>query len=69
VFAPDGKTVAAKIQKNGKYTLGVNGKIWKQTCDQVWDPVFSPDGGSILARFVEDGNYVRRIIKTSEIGA
>ncbi len=55
------------MEKNGKYTIAVNDKLWSKECEAAWDPVFSPDSGKILLRTIEDGTYYRRIIPVSDI--
>jgi len=67
VFSPDSSSVAAKVEKNGKYTIAVNDKLWNKECDAAWDPVFSPDSSKLLLRTIEDGSYYRRIIPISDL--
>jgi len=67
VFSPDGKDVAAKVEKKGQYTYTVNNRVWSGSCDFAWEPVFSPDGTQLMLRTVEAGNYIRRIMPVSEI--
>ena len=67
VFSPDGKDVAAKVGKKGRYTYTVNNRIWSTSCDAAWEPVFSPDGTHLMLRTVEAGNYVRRVVPVSSI--
>ena len=54
------------MEKKGKYTVAVNGKMWDRACDAVWDPVFSPEGDKILIRTVEGGVYHRHILPVSD---
>ncbi len=67
VFSPAGDKVAAKVERNGKYFLAVNGKIGKKGYESLWSPVFSPDGSKLLVRCVENGKYYRRVVPVNEI--
>ena len=67
VFSPDGKQLAAKVEKNGKYTIALNDRLWERQCEAAWDPVFSPGGDRILLRTVEDGAYYRRVLPVEEL--
>ena len=59
VFSPDSKTVAAKVEKNGRYRILVNGKSYERDFDAVWPPIFSEDGTKVLIRAIENNSYVR----------
>ena len=67
VFSPDGKDVAAKVEKNGQYTYTVNNRVWSKAVDAAWDPAFSPDGKLLMLRTIESGEYIRRVIPVSGI--
>ena len=67
VFSPDSQHLAARVDKNGKYTIAIDDRLWQQQCEAVWDPVFSPDGDKILLRSIEDGKYYRRILPVAEL--
>ena len=40
VFSPAGDKVAAKVERNGKYFLAVNGKIGKKGYESLVEPRF-----------------------------
>jgi len=67
VFSQDSKHVGAKVEKNGRYTVAIDGKAMKRDCQAVWDPIFSPDGTKVLVRSVEGGRYIRRVLPVTEI--
>jgi len=67
VFSPDSKYVAAKVEKNGKYTIAMNDRLWQRECEDVWNPVFSSEGDKILIRSIEEGTYYRRVIPITEL--
>ena len=67
VFSPDGRQAAAKVEKKGKFTFSIDGRLWNGQADAAWDPVFSPDGRKILFRTIENGSYVRRVLSVSDI--
>jgi hypothetical protein len=55
------------VEKNGKFTIAVNDRLWSHDCEAAWDPVFSPEGDKILLRTVEDGTYYRRILPVTDL--
>ena len=57
----------AKIEENGRYSYAVNGRVWAETFEKLWEPIFSPDGKTILVRGVQDDAYVRRVVPLSEL--
>ena len=67
VFSPDGKFLASRVEKKGKYTFALNDRVWSRQCEAAWDPVFSPDGNNILLRTIENGNYYRRVLPVTEL--
>jgi hypothetical protein len=67
IFSPDERHLAAKVQRNGKFTVAVDDRPWARDCDMAWDPVFSPDGERLLLRTIEGGSYVRRIMPVADI--
>jgi Tol biopolymer transport system component len=67
VFSPHGRHLAAKVQRNGKYTVAVDDRLWSRDCDMAWDPVFSPDGDKLLLRTIDGGTYFRRVMPVADI--
>jgi hypothetical protein len=67
VFSPDGRHLAAAVQRQGVYTVAVDDRVWARGCEAAWDPVFSPDGGSLLLRTIEGGTYFRRVMPVADI--
>jgi hypothetical protein len=70
-FSPDSKMVAAKVERNGRYTIVIDGKPLKKSYEALWDPVFSPDSKKILIKGIEgdseDGKYFRQVLPVTEI--
>ena len=56
-----------KVERNGKYSIAVNDRLWDQECDAVWDPVFSPQGDKVLLKTLQKGIYIRRVISVEEL--
>jgi hydroxymethylpyrimidine/phosphomethylpyrimidine kinase len=56
-----------KIERNGKYGIAVNDRLYDQHCDAVWDPVFNAEGDKLLLRTLQDGKYIRKVIPVSDI--
>jgi hypothetical protein len=66
VFSPDSKTVAAKVEKNGRYRILVNGKSYERDFDAVWPPIFSEDGTKVLIRAIENNSYIRIVAEVCD---
>jgi hypothetical protein len=67
VFSPDGRHLAARVQRNGRYTVAVDDRLWPPQCDLAWDPVFSPEGDRVMLRTIEGGAYFRRVLPVADI--
>ena len=53
VLGSKGEVVAAKVEKNRKYGIAINGKV-DEWYDNVWNPLISPDGKMILKKQLPD---------------
>jgi hypothetical protein len=62
VFNPAGDRVAAKVERDGRYAIVVDGRVWSSWFDALWTPVFSPDGERLLIRAVDNGTYFRNVV-------
>jgi hypothetical protein len=62
VFSPDSSRAAAKMEKNRRYAIVLDGQPLKEDFEMVWDPVFSPDGKKILVRGIKGGKYSRQVL-------
>jgi Tol biopolymer transport system component len=51
--------VAARVERNGKYVVLLDGAPAAEAFDTAFDPVFSPDGRKLLLRGVRNGKAVR----------
>jgi len=71
VFSPDSRTVAAKAEKNGRYTIVIDGKPLKESYQALWNPVFSPDSEKILIKGItgdsHGGKYFRQVLPVTHI--
>jgi hypothetical protein len=67
VFTPDGNRVLAKVERDGRYAVAVDGVVGGPWFEALWDPVVSPDGGRLLVRAVERGVYTRRVANLAEL--
>ncbi|HQF25953.1 MAG TPA: hypothetical protein PL065_20975, partial [Polyangiaceae bacterium] len=59
--------VLAKVERDGRYRLVANDRLWKPTFELLWDPVVSPDGKHVLVRGVVDEKYFRQVVSLGEI--
>lgn len=66
VFSADSKSVAAKVEKNGRFRILVNGKSFERDFDAVWPPIFSEDGTKVLIRAIENNSYVRIVAEVCD---
>jgi Tol biopolymer transport system component len=39
------------------WTIAVDGSLWSETFDNIWDPVFSPAGDKVAAKAERNGRY------------
>jgi hypothetical protein len=62
VFTPSSDRVAAKVERDGRFAVAVDGKVWSPWYDALWEPIFSPDGTRLLIRAVEKGTYLRQVV-------
>ena len=66
VVSPDGAHVAAAVEKNGKYTVVMDGREYGAEGEACFAPAFSPDSRFVLVKMVQDGKYYRRVIPVAE---
>jgi hypothetical protein len=45
------------VRNKGRWSVAVDGIVWPETYDMVWDPVFSDAGTSVLAKVERDGRF------------
>jgi Tol biopolymer transport system component len=67
VFSPDGKRLAAKAERNGKFALVLDGKPGKTEYDGLEDPVFRANGDRMLLRTIERNQYVRKVVSVVDL--
>lgn len=63
IFSEDGKHVAARIERNGKYEILVDGKSVAEPFDVAFDPTFSPDSTKLMLRGVRNGKALRIVMQ------
>lgn len=70
VFSPDSRHVAAKLEKDGRHVILLDGKPFKEDFSAAWDPQFSPDSDKLMIRAVagnaSDSAYIRHIVPLTE---
>jgi hypothetical protein len=66
VFSSSGENVITKVEKDGRYAVAVDGKVWSRWYSAMWPPVVSPDGTRVLIRAIEDGVYHRQVVSLGQ---
>lgn len=61
IFSLDSQHVAVKVEKRGKYTIALDGKIFPQEFSELWDPIFNPESDKVLIKAL-DGHTFKRIV-------
>jgi hypothetical protein len=62
VFSPDASRVLAKVERDGRFAVAVDGAVWSPWYEGLWEPTPSPDGSRLLIRAIQDGSYVRQVV-------
>lgn len=62
VLSSGGKHVAVKVEKAGKQTVVIDGRVHDQEYDRVFQPVFSPDGNKLLIPAINKNDFLRIVI-------
>jgi hypothetical protein len=62
VFTPADDRVLAKVERDRRFAIAIDGEIWSPWFDALWEPVVSPDGTRALIRAVDSGTYVRQVV-------
>jgi hypothetical protein len=57
VFSPDGNRVAAAAKNDERWHVVVDGKVWQNAFDRVWQPVFSADSKAVAVKIEKNGKY------------
>jgi hypothetical protein len=65
VFCPNSKSVAAKVRKNGRYSVILNGKAVGGEFDMCFDPIFNADGSKVLIRGILNQKVLRVVANVS----
>jgi hypothetical protein len=58
-ISPDGGHAAVRAERNGRFTIVLDGKEYGESFERAWDPVFAPEGDKVLIRGIQDGTYLR----------
>jgi hypothetical protein len=62
VLSSGGKHVAVKVEKAGKQTVVIDGRVHDQEYDRVFQPVFSPEGDKLLIPAINGNDFLRIVI-------
>lgn len=67
VISDDHKIIATRMEKNGRYYLVVNGKVYQNDFDMMFAPDISPDNDKILLKVVQNGIYYRQVLSLDRV--
>ncbi|MDQ7834639.1 MAG: WD40 repeat domain-containing protein [Humidesulfovibrio sp.] len=65
VISATGGHVAVKVEKAGRQTLVVDGRVYPREFTKVFEPAFSPDGTKLLIRALDKDAFLRIV---AEVG-
>ena len=57
----------AKVERNGKFALTLDGRVTRKEYDGLWDPVIGPAGDRVLVKALEGGKYQRRVVRIEDL--
>lgn len=67
VVSRNSKILATRMEKNGRYYLVVNGTVYKEAFDMIFEPKISPENDKILLKSINNGIYSRQILSMDTI--
>jgi hypothetical protein len=67
VVSSNDEVIATRMEKDGKFYLVVNGKVYKEAFDMVFKPKIGPDNDKILLKAIQNGIYIRQILSLENV--
>ena len=55
------------MEKDEGFYLVVNGKVYQESFDMIFEPQISPDNNKILLKAMKDGIYLRQILTLDKV--
>ncbi len=62
VFTPTGEHVLAKVERDGRYAVALNGVVWSPWFERLEPPTVSPDGRLVLVRWAAGDVFHRQVV-------
>jgi hypothetical protein len=59
--------VLAKVEREGRFAVAIDGVVRGQWYEGMWEPVISSDGQRLLVRAVDQGVYTRHVMQLNEM--
>jgi hypothetical protein len=56
-FDPTGRHTAALGKNGAKWYVALDGAVWRNSFERVWQPVFSSDGEHLAVKVERNGKY------------
>lgn len=67
VISADTKIAATRMEKNNRYYLVVNGKVYQNDFDMMFEPAISPNSDKILLKAIKNGIYYRQTLSLDKV--
>jgi hypothetical protein len=67
IISSNNEIFATRLEKDKQFYLCVNGKMYKESFDMIFEPAISPDNDKILLKSIKNGIYTRQILNIDNI--
>jgi len=67
VVSRDNTITATRMEKNKGFYLVVNGKVYKERFDMIFEPKISPENDKVLLKAMKNGIYSRQVLTLDKV--
>ncbi|MBU1697001.1 MAG: hypothetical protein KKD21_08160, partial [Proteobacteria bacterium] len=67
VVSFNNEIMATRMEKDGGFYLVVNGKVYQERFDMIFEPQISPDNDKILLKAMKNGIYLRQVLTLDKV--